>query len=73
MGITEPQAAFSACFGDAFLVLHPARYAEMLADRIRKHNAQVLLHRTLTLQYYVSHLQGKMHVRASKQPSVSYA
>ncbi|KAI7872137.1 phosphoenolpyruvate carboxykinase [ATP] [Spinellus fusiger] len=32
-GIVEPQATFSACFGAPFLVLHPQRYASMLAER----------------------------------------
>ena len=33
---SEPQATFSACFGAAFLVLHPVRYAEMLAAEIAR-------------------------------------
>ena len=43
MGVTEPQAAFSACFGAAFMVWHPNKYAALLADKIRAHNAQVWL------------------------------
>ncbi len=43
VGISEPQAAFSACFGKAFLVWHPAKYANMLADRLRQHQAQAWL------------------------------
>jgi phosphoenolpyruvate carboxykinase (ATP) len=39
VGVLEPQVTFSACFGAAFLVLHPARYAEMLAERIEEHEA----------------------------------
>lgn len=39
VGVSEPQATFSACFGAAFLVLHPVRYAEMLAERIAAHGA----------------------------------
>ena len=35
VGVTEPQATFSACFGAAFLVWHPTKYAEMLAERLR--------------------------------------
>ncbi len=35
VGVVEPQATFSACFGAAFLVLHPARYAELLAEKMR--------------------------------------
>ena len=40
VGIVEPQVTFSACFGAAFLVLHPARYAEMLADRMERHQTR---------------------------------
>lgn len=36
-GVTEPQATFSACFGKAFLPLHPARYAEMLGEKLNAH------------------------------------
>lgn len=43
MGVTEPTATFSACFGAAFLVWHPAKYAELLADCIRQHNVNVWL------------------------------
>ena len=34
-GITEPQATFSACFGAPFIPLHPAKYAEMLGQKLR--------------------------------------
>ena len=43
VGIAEPQATFSACFGAAFLVLHPTRYGDFLADKIREHQAQAWL------------------------------
>ncbi|MCA8997331.1 MAG: phosphoenolpyruvate carboxykinase (ATP) [Planctomycetaceae bacterium] len=43
MGVTEPQATFSPCFGGPFLVWHPGAYAQLLAEKIRKHNAQVWL------------------------------
>ena len=43
MGITEPEAAFSPCFGGPFLVWHPSRYAELLAEKIRAHDAKVWL------------------------------
>ena len=42
-GVTEPQATFSACFGAPFMPLHPTVYAELLADKIRKHNSNVWL------------------------------
>lgn len=43
MGVTEPQATFSACFGAAFLVWPPAKYAEMLAEKMREHGANAWL------------------------------
>ena len=43
MGVDEPQATFSACFGAAFLVWPPSVYAEMLADKIREHEAEAWL------------------------------
>ena len=42
-GITEPEATFSACYGAAFLVWHPSYYAELLAEKIKKHNTNVYL------------------------------
>ena len=43
VGVTDPKAAFSACFGAAFLAWPPAKYAELLADKMRKHNAKAWL------------------------------
>ncbi len=43
MGVTEPQATFSPCFGGPFLVWHPTKYAEILADKLRRHGAQTWL------------------------------
>ncbi|HEX5830520.1 MAG TPA: phosphoenolpyruvate carboxykinase (ATP) [Gemmatimonadaceae bacterium] len=42
-GVTEPQATFSACFGAVFLVWHATKYAEMLGEKLREHEAQVWL------------------------------
>ena len=42
-GIEEPQATFSPCFGGPFLTLHPLRYAELLKEKIEKHNSKVYL------------------------------
>ena len=41
--IVEPKSTFSACFGAAFLPLHPTRYAEMLGEKMKKHNVNVWL------------------------------
>ncbi|KAL5777481.1 hypothetical protein ACOSP7_010407 [Xanthoceras sorbifolium] len=38
-GVKEPQATFSACFGAAFIMLHPTKYAAMLAEKMQKHGA----------------------------------
>lgn len=43
VGITEPQAAFSACFGDPFMSQKPAVYAELLAKRMRDHKTRCVL------------------------------
>ena len=42
-GVTEPKAAFSACFGAPFLPLPPSTYAKMLGERLAEHNAQCWL------------------------------
>ena len=42
-GVKEPQPTFSACFGAAFLVWHPTRYAKMLGKLLNEHNANVWL------------------------------
>ena len=43
MGVTEPSATFSACFGAPFLVMHPSRYAELLAEKMKNHKVNVWL------------------------------
>jgi phosphoenolpyruvate carboxykinase (ATP) len=42
-GVTEPKATFSACFGAPFMPLHPGVYAELLGERLRRHDARVWL------------------------------
>lgn len=42
-GITEPKATFSACFGEPFMLMHPAVYAKLLGERIEKHNSEVYM------------------------------
>ncbi len=43
LGITEPQPTFSACFGQAFLELHPTKYAEELVKRMNMSGAKAYL------------------------------
>ena len=43
MGVTEPTATFSACFGAPFMVWHPAKYAELLAEKMAQHNVNAWL------------------------------
>lgn len=43
MGVTEPQATFSPCFGGPFLMWHPAKYADLLQQKLRQHRATVWL------------------------------
>jgi phosphoenolpyruvate carboxykinase (ATP) len=42
-GVVEPEATFSACFGQPFLVFHPVKYATMLAEKMQQHNVNVWL------------------------------
>jgi len=41
MGVKEPQATFSPCFGGPFLVWHPRKYAQLLAEKLEKHQSRV--------------------------------
>jgi phosphoenolpyruvate carboxykinase (ATP) len=43
VGVTEPQVTFSACFGAAFMVWHPGKYAELLAEKMEQHHAKAWL------------------------------
>jgi len=43
LGIVEPVAAFSACFGAAFLCLHPTAYSEVLGQKMRQHGSDAYL------------------------------
>jgi len=42
-GVTEPQLTFSACFGKAFLPLHPSKYASLLGEKMKANNVSVWL------------------------------
>ena len=43
LGVTEPTATFSPCFGGPFLTLHPLIYAELLKEKMQKFNVSVYL------------------------------
>ncbi|MEM6644967.1 MAG: phosphoenolpyruvate carboxykinase (ATP) [Bacteroidota bacterium] len=43
VGVVEPQATFSACYGAAFMVWHPSKYAELLAEKMERHGATAWL------------------------------
>ena len=42
-GVTEPQPAFSACYGAAFLMLHPTKYSNVLSKKMKANNSEVFL------------------------------
>ncbi len=43
VGITEPQATFSSCFGAPFLALHPTAYAKVLGEKMEQHGSSAYL------------------------------
>jgi phosphoenolpyruvate carboxykinase (ATP) len=43
VGVKEPSATFSPCFGGPFLVWHPSKYAELLAAKMKQHQSRVWL------------------------------
>jgi phosphoenolpyruvate carboxykinase (ATP) len=65
-GIKEPQATFSACFGEPFLPLRPTDYAKMLGDKIKAHRPDVWLINTgwTAGPYGVGHRLAIPHTRA---------
>jgi phosphoenolpyruvate carboxykinase (ATP) len=42
-GVTEPKVTFSACFGAPFMPLHPGVYAQMLGEKLERHDSRVWL------------------------------
>ena len=43
LGVTEPTATFSTCFGSPFLSVHPTKYAEILGQKIKEHGSNAYL------------------------------
>jgi phosphoenolpyruvate carboxykinase (ATP) len=66
MGVTDPEATFSACFGAPFLVWHPTRYAQMLAQKIKQFGSHTWLVNTgwTAGAYGVGHRMSIRHTRA---------
>jgi phosphoenolpyruvate carboxykinase (ATP) len=66
VGVTEPQATFSPCFGGPFLVWHPGVYASLLAEKIRQHQVRVWLLNTGWTggAYGIGHRISLQHTRA---------
>lgn len=67
VGVTEPQTTFSACFGAAFLPLHPTKYAQLLGEKLNENpNIKVWLLNTGYVggQYGVGKRMSLPHTRA---------
>ena len=65
-GVKEPQATFSACFGEPFLPLPPVAYAKMLGEKLKAHRPNVWLLNTgwTAGPYGVGHRLAIPHTRA---------
>jgi phosphoenolpyruvate carboxykinase (ATP) len=75
IGVTEPRATFSACFGAPFLPRHPGEYARMLADRLDEHRIPVWLVNTGWTggPYGVGHRMAIDHTRNMVRAALSGA
>jgi ATP-dependent phosphoenolpyruvate carboxykinase len=65
-GVTEPEATFSACFGAAFLTLHPTRYADLLKEKLHTHDTSVFLINTGWAGGGVSDGGKRMSIKATR-------
>jgi phosphoenolpyruvate carboxykinase (ATP) len=75
IGVTEPRATFSACFGAPFLPRHPGEYARMLAERLEQHDIPVWLVNTGWTggPYGVGHRMAIDHTRNIVRAALSGA
>jgi phosphoenolpyruvate carboxykinase (ATP) len=73
VGVTEPRATFSACFGAPFLPRHPGEYARMLAERLEQHDVPVWLVNTGWTggPYGVGHRMAIDHTRNMVRAAIS--
>jgi phosphoenolpyruvate carboxykinase (ATP) len=71
VGIKDPVATFSPCFGGPFLVWHPAKYAELLANKMKQHKVNVWLVNTGWSggSYGTGHRMKLAYTRVSQQLS----
>ena len=74
-GVIEPVPSFSACFGAPFMPLHPVRYADMLAEKMRSNEVDVWLINTGWTggPYGVGHRIALNYTRAMIQAALSGA
>jgi phosphoenolpyruvate carboxykinase (ATP) len=72
-GVKEPQATFSACFGEPFLPRHPSVYARLLGEKIRRHQPSVWLVNTgwTSGPYGVGHRMAIPHTRTMIRAALS--
>ncbi|OKY74302.1 MAG: phosphoenolpyruvate carboxykinase (ATP) [Desulfobulbaceae bacterium DB1] len=65
-GVTEPSPVFSACYGAPFMPLHPMRYAELLGEKMQRHDTQAWLINTGWTggPYGTGHRMSIAHTRA---------
>lgn len=65
LGVTEPKATFSTCYGAAFLALHPTVYATILGKKMHDHNAEAYLVNTgwTAGVYGIGHRMGLVDTR----------
>lgn len=75
MGVSEPEATFSACFGAAFMPLPARQYADLLGEKIRQHGTTVWLINTGWTggPFGVGHRISLAHTRALIQAALSGA
>ncbi|HRK34633.1 MAG TPA: phosphoenolpyruvate carboxykinase (ATP) [Candidatus Hydrogenedentes bacterium] len=65
LGVTEPKATFSTCYGAAFLAVHPTIYATILGKKMEQHHAEAYLVNTgwTSGVYGVGHRMGLVETR----------
>ena len=76
-GITEPTPTFSACFGQAFLELHPTKYAEELVKRMEKSGANqcykyILFHLVYSFKFPNLSIVDLVKIKKSKKVLGTY-